>query len=110
VIFALAVLCSGMTIVGGLLALRFRAGRLWADELQRYRLQLPASLTTDDVSRWLGMVAAMTSMPRWFVRPPSVLALEIRASCRGGIAYFLYVPKHTEATALQSGAIVKTCG
>lgn len=101
-ILALSVLCCGMATIGGLLAFKRRSARMWASDLQRYRMQLPAGLTVDDVSRWLGMVAATTSIPMWSARPPSAIALEVRASGRNGIAYSLHVPKHAATAALQS--------
>src|SRR5581483_8310760 len=99
---ALELLLSGLAILGGLLTIRIRVARLWARDLQVFRMLLPAGLTADDLARWLSMLAASTSDPAWTLRPPFVLGLEVRASTRGGIAHYLLVPKHAEIPLLQT--------
>ena len=67
---ALELLLSGLAILGGLLTIRIRVARLWARDLQVFRMLLPAGLTADDLARWLSMLAASTSDPEWTIRPP----------------------------------------
>jgi hypothetical protein len=100
-IAAVYIALCGMGFASWLLMAQQRAARTWARELKIIRLHLPANLDAGAVARWLGMVAASTSVPRWSRRPPLVLGMEVRATARG-IKHLLLVPKYGETTILQT--------
>ena len=100
-IAAACIALSGMGFAGWLLVAKRRAASTWAHELKAIRLHLPADLDAGAVARWLGMVAASTSVPKWSRRPPLVLGMEVRATARG-ITHLLLVPEYGETTLLQT--------
>jgi hypothetical protein len=87
-------------VTGGAVA-TFRAAdnERWRVTLTAYRLRLPAQLSTDDVARWLGMVAAATHARQWSLLPLPPLGLEIVAR-RSGIEHYVLVPRAAEARLL----------
>lgn len=99
---ALEIFIIGLLGLGFALVLRIRTAGMWARELHAFRLLLPANLTTDDIARWLSILAASTCVPQWTSRLPFVLGLEVRASARDGITHYLLVPKYAELPLLQT--------
>jgi hypothetical protein len=88
---AAIILAGGVIIFAVVLSARYAEGRAWRSDLMAYRLVPPRNLTPDDVSAWLGAVAAATHAPRGALLPEPPVALEIRATQRG-ISHFLLVP------------------
>lgn len=101
-IAALLILFFGLAGIAAILAGRTYAARRWARDLEAFRLLLPSGLDPDAVARFLGMLAAITSASRWVLRPPSALAIEIRANARQGIQHFVLVPHFARTAVLQS--------
>lgn len=94
--FVVVVILGGVAIGGVLTAGRWLEAQHWRSALVAYRLRLPAKLDIEDVARWLGMVAASTTIPRWsWLQGPS-LCLELVADANG-IEHHLLVPRSAES-------------
>lgn len=80
---ALALLVSGLAVIGVILTVRWVEALLWRRRLVTYRLQLPRRLTHDQVSSWLAALGASSRhIP---------VVIEIVATGQG-ITHFLVVP------------------
>lgn len=99
---ALLVLITGAIGIASVLAVRWRAGRRWATGLEAFKLHIPAGLSVDDISRWLGIVAVLASTSARFRRPPLVIGIEVRATGADGIEHFALVPGFAEERLLQT--------
>lgn len=97
----LALVAGGSVILALLLLARASEARAWRTSLTAYRLTTPAKLTTDDVSRWLGMVAAGTQGRAWAFSPEPPLQLEVVATAQG-IAHYVLVSPANEARLLST--------
>jgi hypothetical protein len=100
---ALLVLAGGLCSFGLVLLVRFLEYRAWRGDLVAFRLQLPASLTAEDVTGWLGMLAAALHTPRRALVCHPPLVLEVVATKRG-IAHYVLVSKRERAMLLTSVA------
>jgi hypothetical protein len=80
-------LCLTIILIG-----RWLDARAWAASLIAYRLRLPTGLKVDQVTAWLGAVAAATHAPRFTLLPPPPIVLEIVATS-DGIQHVLCVPR-----------------
>ncbi|WP_163511622.1 type IV secretory system conjugative DNA transfer family protein [Fodinicola acaciae] len=90
VIFLLLLALAGL---GGIVyAVRARDAATWRRSLVAYRLDWPASLSTEDVARWLTSIAAQTQPMRLSLLRPPPVALEITSNA-SGITYVVLVPK-----------------
>jgi len=86
---ALLVLTAGLCTLGLIMLARALEYRAWHRELVAFSLQLPASLTADDVTAWLSVLAAALPTPsRALVWHPP-LVLEVVATKRGIKHYVL---------------------
>jgi Type IV secretory system Conjugative DNA transfer/Type IV secretion-system coupling protein DNA-binding domain len=92
---------GGLVVLGVILTARFLEADTWRRSLQAMRLQLPAGLEVDDVSRWLATIVAATHAPRWSLLAEPPVAIEVVAT-RAGIAHVLLMPRRLRAT-VQSG-------
>jgi hypothetical protein len=101
VIAAVAVLLAGLAVIAAVLGVRALDAAQWRRSLVAFRLHLPANLTADDVVGWLGMVAASTHAPRWFILPLPPLGLEVIAT-RRGVAHYVLAPKGSQGKFLSS--------
>jgi hypothetical protein len=90
---------GGLVIVAVVFGARWLEMQHWRHTLVAYQLRLPSKLTIDEVARWLGMVAASTTAPRWSLLLDPPIGLEIVATARG-IEHYLLVPRSAEATLL----------
>lgn len=91
-ILAAALLASGLLFIGAILGMRQLDAHHWARTLVAFRVRLPGGLTADDVSRWLEVVAAITSAPKWSLLPYPPVGWEVVAT-QAGIAHYVVVPK-----------------
>lgn len=89
---AIIVFIGGLTCFGVVLGLRWLDAWHWAHSLVAYRLRLPATLTSDDVTRWLEIIAGMTQPPKWALLPYPPIGLEVVAT-HTGIEHYVVVPK-----------------
>jgi hypothetical protein len=88
---ALLLFAGGLSILGLIVGARWLAADAWRRRLVAHRVRLPAGLSPDQVSAWLGMVASATrSQP---------LGIEVLATHKG-IFYFLLVPLGLEGAIL----------
>jgi hypothetical protein len=88
---AFLMFAGGLAILGLIVGARWLAADAWRRRLVAYQVRLPAGLSADQVSGWLGMVAAATrSQP---------LGIEVLATHKG-IFYFLLVPLGLEGAIL----------
>ena len=97
----LVILVGGLAILGTVVGSRLVAAMQWQATLTAYRLRLPATLTVEDVSRWLGMVSATMHAPQWSLLPMPPLAVEVVAT-KGGIEYYLLMPDSVRSRLLGS--------
>lgn len=98
---ALLILLGGFVVLGLVVFVRWDDARAWRASLVTYRLTLPHTLTTADVTAWLGHVVATTHATGLGVHAPSAVGLEVTADS-GGIAHTLIVPKNLTGS-VQSG-------
>ncbi|MFD8492287.1 type IV secretory system conjugative DNA transfer family protein [Amycolatopsis sp. NPDC059657] len=89
---ALAIFVGGVVILGVIVGARLLNSLRWRSSLTAYRLQLPAGLTADDVTRWLGMLAAHTHAPQWSLLPLPPIVVEVEADA-DGISHYVLVPR-----------------
>ena len=89
----------GLVGLGLGLWIRRRLTQAWSNSLIGYRLQLPSGLKTDDVARWLGMVATSTTPARFQLSQP--LKIDLLATSRG-IEHRVYVPEMLESSLLSN--------
>jgi hypothetical protein len=89
----LAASCMALTTV---LSLQMRAASIWRRSLVAFRLLLPTGLSTDDVARWLNMVAASSFTPR-LAHQSFAMSLELVATSTDGIRHYLVLPKYAHA-------------
>lgn len=82
-ILALLIAIAGLSVLGLIVAARWLDARSWRRRLVAYQLRLPAGLSADQVSGWLGTVAADTH--------GQPIGLEVLATHKG-IAYYLLIP------------------
>ncbi len=80
---ALLMFGGGLSILGLILGIRWVAAEPWRKQLVAYQLRPSRGLSADDVSTWLGMVAAATR------RHP--IGFELLATHKG-ITYYLLIP------------------
>jgi hypothetical protein len=97
----IVVIIGSCVVCGVIIWMRSLDADRWRQTLVAYQMHLPANLAVDDAARWLRMVAASTTGPRWslLLRPP--LGLELVATKRG-IEHYLLVPRSTEAQLLST--------
>lgn len=100
-IVAMSLVMCGFALICTVLAARRHGAREWADELEAYRLFLPASLDIKTVASWLGMIAATATVPQWSARAPTVFGIEVYATAQG-IEHFILVPRFARTSALQA--------
>lgn len=98
---AVLVFIVGMAGIAIALACRIRSANEVQRSLMAYKLQLPANLSTDDIARWLSMIAASTGMPRWSLRSPMPVLFELVAS-QTGIEHYVLVAKARQQHMLSS--------
>lgn len=98
-ISALLVLAGGLSVFAAVLVARWLDARQWAGSLRAYRLHLPASLTAEDVTRWLTTVGALTHPPSWSLLPLPPVCLEV-VGTRSGVHHYLLLAQRTEARML----------
>jgi hypothetical protein len=97
VIEFILILAMGGLVIGGVIV-----GARWLDSqrtLIAYRLRLPNQLTIDDVARWLGIVAASKTPPKWSLLLMPPLGLEIVATT-SGIEHYLLVTESEDSALL----------
>lgn len=93
---------GGLALLGAIVASRAVDAADWQNSLVAYALYLPANLKTDDVARWLGMIAAATQAPRaWSLLPMPPFAIEVVATA-DGITHYLLAPENQRAKLLGS--------
>jgi hypothetical protein len=90
-ILALLIASGGLSVLGLILTARWLEARTWRSRLTAYQLRLPAGLSPEQVSAWLGTLAADTQ--RW------PISFELEASDKG-IAYYLLLPPALEVSTL----------
>jgi len=96
---AMVILVGGLIVVATILVARWTDALAWQRSLTAFRLVLPASLKADDVTAWLGTVAASTHAPRGALVPLPPVALEVCATHQG-IGHFLLVPERMRGAML----------
>lgn len=94
-------LAAGLASFAVVLLGRYLDARAWRRSLLAFSLRLPARLKSEDISRWLGTVAAATHAPRLALLPAPPLVLEVVAT-KDGISHYLLVPRSMRG-ALLSG-------
>ena len=83
-LISLALLVSGVVVVGVVLVARWIEAWVWRQQLVAYRLELPRRLTHDQVSGWLAALGAVTRhIP---------VVIEIVATDRG-ISHYMAMPR-----------------
>jgi len=92
---AIAIFLAGISVIATVLGMRWLDGHQWSHSLIALRLQLPATLTADDVARWLDVIAAMTHTPKWSLVPYPPIGLEIVANHQH-ISHYVLAPKALE--------------
>ena len=92
---AIAIFVAGISLIATILGMRWLDGHQWSHSLIALRLQLPATLTADDVARWLDVIAAITHTPKWSLLPYPPIGLEIVADNQY-ISHYVLAPKALE--------------
>jgi hypothetical protein len=90
-ILALAILATGLSVLGIILTARWWDMQAWRRSLVAFRLHPPASLAPGDVANWLAGIAATTHPSRFTLMPLPPVALETVATSRGIAHYVLVV-------------------
>ncbi|MEV7321224.1 type IV secretory system conjugative DNA transfer family protein [Streptomyces sp. NPDC093970] len=88
---ALLFAAGGLTILGLIIGARWLDALAWRRRLVAYELRLPSGLTAEQVSGWLGSVAADSQ--HW------PIGIEIEAT-RDGIAFYLLMSRSHETSTL----------
>ena len=94
-LLALVIFLAGMSVFAVVLGMRSLDAWQWSRSLTALRLSLPANLTSDDVSNFLAVVAAMTHPPKWSLLPHPPVALEVAAT-HHRINHYALVPRALE--------------
>lgn len=97
----LILLVGGLAIVGLVALGRSLEATSWRNHLVAFRLHLPAKLTTDDVTRWLSLVAASTHPAQWSLLPLPPVGIEVVGTA-DGIAHYLLVRSNEQAKVLSA--------
>lgn len=95
----LLLLLVGLAVPGVAVAARLLEARHWAASLRAYRLVPPASLTAQEVTRWLANVSATTHPAAWSLLPLPPVQFHVSAT-RGNVSFYLLVAKSAEAKML----------
>lgn len=86
-------------LAGVVVVARLAEAESWRNSLKGYRLTLPTGLAVEDVSAWLGRIAASTHASRFGLLPlPPVVLIVVATSA--GIRHELRVPKPLEGAVL----------
>jgi hypothetical protein len=101
VILVVFLLVGGFTALVLVIAGRALDARSWRHSLVAYRLRLPNGITTEEVARWLGMLAASRYTPAWALLPSSPLVIELEATSTG-INWYVLVPEQSRDALLAS--------
>jgi hypothetical protein len=97
----LTLLALLMSVPVSVLVVRVRWAVVWRRDLVVFRLRLPAGLTVDQVTGWLGVLSATLAVPRFGVLPSPPVVVEVVATARG-IDHLLYVPAGLRGAVLAS--------
>jgi hypothetical protein len=98
-LFALVIFLAGMTIMSAVLGMRALDAWQWSRSLVALKLRLPATLTADDVSHFLEVVAATTHPPKWSLLPYPPIAFEIVATHQH-ITHYVLAPRALQSKLL----------
>lgn len=92
ILLAVVVVSTGLLGIGAVLLVRFLDGRSWARSLLAFKVQFSSQVDVDQISAWLGSVAASSHAPRFslLTGPPIMVELISDAS---GITHIVCVPK-----------------
>ena len=90
---------GGFSPLGVIVGARYIAARQWQASLVAYKLRFPATLSVDDVTRWLAHVQATTHAPKYALLSLPPVALETVATTQGVTTYLL-VAESAKAKAL----------
>ena len=79
-----ALVATGLSIVGIILAVRWVGAWIWRQQLVAYRLELPRRLTRDQEDNWLAALGAATR------HIPAVIEIE---ATKGKISHYMAMPR-----------------
>src|SRR5579872_6048238 len=91
----LTVSLAGIAIMSTIFGMRALDAWAWPRSLVALRLKLPASLSVDDASRFLDVIAGMTQPPKWSLLPYPPIGLEIVAD-HYAVTHYVFAPKALE--------------
>lgn len=94
-------LIAALVVFGVIVVIRAWDMGKWRTSLVRYRLGLPRTLTSKDVTGWLAQVGSQTVPPRFSVLGSWPVVVEIEATSQG-ITHTVLVPKGREVALLAS--------
>lgn len=95
-IVAILLVATGLVLVGMVLAFRVAEAAHWRRTTEAFKVTLPATLTIEDVARWLVTVNSATHADHWgpfpALLPAPPVGLEVSA-VKGVISHHVLMPK-----------------
>jgi hypothetical protein len=95
----LLIISLGFVLAGLVVTVRLADADSWRRSLKTYELHLPTGLSVDDISAWLGRIAASTHAPRFWLLPMPPIVLRVIGE-HHGIRHELLVPESMSSAVL----------